>query len=193
LGAATILFASAVSAQATDSSRYRRVEAWGGIVAFQVAQNWHVLREELRDSAGTFIYHVRNPASDSGTERTNVLVLPRSTKAVGDFRKFTDSTFRTVSANVQVVHNDQMPTPDRRALFWRGQLNDTPYIGFDNYARSGKYWIHVRIVSPLVTGTTREWTDAFYRDAEALVRSVRLNGRPVMDDDTGFPVVMGHP
>jgi hypothetical protein len=193
LGAAAMLVASALCAQTTDSARYRRVEAWGGAVAFEVAREWHVLREDARDSSGFFIYHVRNPASDSGPERTNVLVLPRATKATGNFRKFTDSTFRTVSADVQIILDDRMPTPDRRALFWRGQLNATPYIGFDNYARAGKYWVHVRIVSPLVSGTTREWTEAFYRDAEALVRSVRLNGRQVMNDDTGFPVVMGSP
>lgn len=160
---------------------------------FVVPADWHVLREGADKSAARYVYHVRNPATDSGADRTNVIVQLYKRDVPGDFRAFTDSAMARMRGGSELILDDHLVNADRRALFWRGQMDSTPYMGFDNFARVNGYWLHIRIVSPLSERTTEAWSAAFSRDTERLLATLTLRGALVMNDHTGFPVLTTFP
>jgi len=171
----------------------RQIATPGGVLLFLVPAAWHVLVEESDEAGSRHVYHVRNPATDTTNDRTNVLVMLYRRSVSGDFKAFTDSAYSRMSDDSELLLDDHISSPDRRAMFWRGQLGAMPYIGFDNFARIDGYWLHVRIVSPLHERTTAEWSSLLSKSTGRLLATLTLGGRRVMNDDTGFPVLTSLP
>jgi len=161
-----------------------------GAVHFQAPANWHLLQQEDSDSGAMVIFHVRNPATDSkGPDRANVLVSVERTGSTGEMRAITDTLFASMFDSTGIVLGDTMPTRDTRFLFWRGQQGATPYALFDDYGRRGGMVIHVRMSLPIVAATPTSWTQAYGRDTQALLASIKVKGDPVFPGWTGHPTV----
>jgi hypothetical protein len=175
----TICFlAGPLAAQsATPADSLVTATAKGVGATFKYPARWHVIQEDLKDSAAVFIYHIRNPATDSNSDdRANVVVVIARARIPKDFKAFTDTLMSGQFDQSTTILGDTMWTPDRRTIFWRAQRKETPYAGYDHLSRSGGRWVHVRFVMPLVTATPPEWAERTLSDVNAMMWSIRAGG-----------------
>ena len=179
---------TATAQTTTSSGGVRKVHALGSSVTFSVPTAWHVLVERDTGTLAQFVYHVRDPATDTiGSARTNVIINIRRRPGPHTFQAFTDSMLGGLIDPSMDVLTDSTAGPNQRALFWRGQEESTVYVGFDDFARAGDTWVHIRIALPLTPHATPDWSDTLSAQTRALLRSVRFG------TTSGFPVDLGYP
>ena len=168
----------------------RKVTALGGAVTFAVPAAWHVLYESDTGSLGQFVYHVRNPATDSvGDDRTNIIINVRRRLGSPTFAAYSDSLLGGLIDSTMIVLDDTTAGPAQRAVMWRGQIKSTPYVGFDDIARSGDIWLSVRIVLPLSERTAQDWTARLSRQTEQLLQTMRFGSKAAFPVDIGYPAL----
>ena len=161
---------------------------------FRIPARWHVIQEVKTDSSAVFIYHVRNPATDSNSDdRTNVVVVIARARMPRDFRAFTDSLMSRQFDKSTVVLGDTMWTPDRRTIFWRAQRKGTPYVGYDHLSRQSGRWVHVRFVMPLVKASPPEWAEQTLRDVNAMMATIRVGSAAFFGPASSRPTGQGAP
>ena len=183
---AAVMLALASAAQAQTRPATIEYKLHRGQVSFRAPTRWHLIKRIDEDSASAVIFHVRNPATDTGAARANVLVSVFWHSPRGDFRAQTDTLFNALFDGGAVL-GDTMPAPSRRFLFWRGQAGEMPYAIFDDFGRNGAILVHVRMALPMAEGTTAQWNTQYSADTERLLASIRVGGAPL------FPGWAGHP
>jgi hypothetical protein len=174
----------------TVGDALRKLTALGGVVTFAVPAVWHVLYESDTGSLGQFVYHVRNPATDSASDdRTNIIINVRRRLGSRTFAAYSDSLLGGLIDSTMIVLDDTTAGPAQRAVMWRGQIRSTPYVGFDDIARSGDIWVSVRIVLPLSKRTPSEWTERLSRETEQLLETMRFGSKAAFPVDIGYPAL----
>ena len=158
-----------------------------GMVRFEAPVAWHLLQQQDSAANSSIVFHIRNPVTDSGPDRANVLVRALSRPSGQELRLLTDTLFGEVLDPGALVLGDTMPGPDRRFFFWRGQQRGTPYVIYDDFARRDSIIIHVRMTVPVVSGTPAEWNETYSRDTERVLSSVTVDRRQVFPDWAGHP------
>ena len=169
-----------------------------GQVRFQAPTAWHVLQLRDDDLLTTLqqkdgaeraraVFHVRNPVTDKGRDRANVLVRVLMRPAGQELRSLSDTLFGQLLDPGALVLGDTMPAPNRRFFFWRGQQGATPYAIYDDFASRDTIVVHVRMTVPIVTGTSPEWSAAYERDTERLLASLMAGENRIFPDWAGHP------
>ena len=158
-----------------------------GVVRFEAPVAWHLLQQQDSAENARVIFHVRNPVTDSGPERANVLVRALSRPAGADMHAYTVTLFGGVLDPGALVLGDTIPDPERRFFFWRGQQRGTPYVIYDDFGRRDSIIVHVRMTVPVVAATPVEWNEAYSRDTERVLASLKVDRRQVFPDWAGHP------
>ena len=83
----------------------------------------------------------------------------------------------------------QDPAADRFVLLTARQ-GDTPYVVADRYAKRGSFFVHVRAAWPTLRATTAEWEASLVKDVNALVSSIRIDGKAI--GTVGGLVILEH-
>lgn len=181
---------SALSAQAAADSGHRHLTSHHGAVSFVVPSAWHVLAEDDSEPVARFIYHIRNPATDSNSsDRTNVIIDVQRHLGPHEFTASSDTLLGMWMDSSLAVLGDTTPSPFERTLFWEGHQGKTPYAGFDDIAQSGDDWVHVRIVIAMSDKTSGQWDEQLEKDTEAFVHSILFGTKLAFPADYGYPVL----
>src|SRR5690242_11051485 len=112
----------------------------GGAIRFRAPAHWHVVQAPKPGDDDAAIFHIRNAATDSGSDRTNVIVWVLHGPATTPFREATDQVLAG-SLNGLVLEDTLLgrmrdtADPERRFVFWRGQQGTTGYMLFDDFSR----------------------------------------------------------
>lgn len=187
----TLCFVPTLLVAQQPSRSSRNVAALAGRASFTVPDEWHVLSEVDSARVGQFVYHIRNPALDSiSNDRANVVVNIQSRSGTRTFQAGSDTLLGGLIGPSMTVLGDTIVGRTQRAVFWRGQLKDMPYVGYDNIGQVGNVWVHIRIVLPVSQKTPMDWNARFSEDCERLLRSVRVTGRAAFPTSIGYPALV---
>jgi hypothetical protein len=146
-----------------------------GAVRVDAPCGWHLVEEDETDSVVSLAFGAPNALTDSGADRTSVLIVVHRRTQARDFRALTDTLFESLGQGTGrvIVLGDTMPDATTRFVFWRGQKGGSPYSVYDDFGRKGAVIVHVRIVLPVGAGLG-EWMARFSGDSERLLAGLRV-------------------
>jgi hypothetical protein len=136
---------------------------------------WHLVDENESDSVVSLAFNAPNTLTDSGADRTSILIVVHRRTQGKDFRALTDTLFESLGQGTGrvIVLGDTMPDATTRFVFWRGQRGGSPYSVYDDFGRKGAVMVHVRIALPVVAAHG-EWMARFSGDSERLLAGLRV-------------------
>jgi hypothetical protein len=102
-------------------------------------------------------------------------------------QQWSDELFASMSDNKHpFIVTDSTLTPTSRVIFWRGQLQATPYVILDKFALVGTLYVHARSAMPLRKETPIEWHREYAKALDAFLSSLTVGNKPVFPEGSGI-------